>query len=153
MKTLGLTFSLMLSFLIFSCADPPPYPECQLDQAVFEGTLDGVEVRFEFALTGHSWFNFGEAPKLTTLSENGNMEFLWSKSISYDQSDDVHGWFDTGTQKIGTCETEDAVSTITARGCFGCDLSGADFVLEGLYTDADCNGTPIEGVLYGCVRY
>jgi len=145
--------SILLLSQLFACAEPPPYPECQEDQAIFEGTLDGVEVRFEFQISGHSWVNIGDEPKLSALSNNGNMEFIWSKTINNDQSSDVHGWFDTGTQKIGTCETEDAVSTITARGCFDCELSGADFVLEGLYTDADCTGTPIEGTLYGCIRY
>ncbi len=150
------SFLLFCTFfwLLGACAEPP-YPECQQDQAIFEGSLDGVEVRYEITITGHQWSNFGSSLGLTAFAENGQtaLGFSWFKMVANDQSRDVHGWFDTGTQKIGTCETEDAVSTITARGCFDCDLSGADFVLEGLYTDADCNGSPIEGTLYGCVRY
>ena len=143
----------LLAFL--SACSEPPYPECQVNQAVFEGTVDGVEVRYELSVSGHSWINAGSNPNLKVMGENGEqvLEFSWSKTISHDQTVDAKGWLHNGTEKIGNCEDDGAVSSITSRGCFDCDVSGADFVLEGLYKDADCTKEKLDGTLYGCVRY
>jgi hypothetical protein len=131
---------------ISGCAEEPPYPTCQLDQAVFEGEIDGEFLRYEFNFTGHSWLNFGSY-KLKTFGDEGSIEFEWSKTIAHDDSDTGSGWFEVGSVKIGTCDTNEASSTIVARD------GGADFVLENLYQNADCNDQALEGVLYGCVRF
>jgi hypothetical protein len=139
-------FSLLLILHLSACAEEPPYPKCQVDQSIFEGTLDGLEVRYEFKLSGHSWSNLGSY-QLRTFGDDGTLEFDWSKTIAHGDSDTGSGWFETGNEKIGACETDPPSSTIIARE------GGADFVFENLYVNADCSGQALEGVLYGCVRF